>query len=116
MLRGDTKSDDGRLCAAQSVVSGTGEDAVRLQPEHFVIGERDDAFFRCIFDGENQDTLVAQLDDAVVGICGALESVRGLWKRAKHTEQSMEPISSVRKCSHRMPTACAFMRKTASVR
>lgn len=46
---------------------GLEKDAVRFQPEHFVIGERDDAFFRCIFDSENQDILVAQLDDAVVG-------------------------------------------------
>ena len=32
---------------------GLEKDAVRFQPEHFVIGERDDAFFRCIFDGED---------------------------------------------------------------
>ena len=42
-------------------------DAVRFQPEHFVHGERDGAFFNAIFESENQDILVAETDDRIVG-------------------------------------------------
>lgn len=42
-------------------------DAVRFQPEHFVHGERDGAFFGAIFESENQDILVAETDDGIVG-------------------------------------------------
>lgn len=44
-----------------------GRDGVRYQPEHFVNGYRDDAFFEGIFAGENQDILVAEEDSRVVG-------------------------------------------------
>ncbi len=43
------------------------QDGVRYQPEHFVIGHRDDEFFEKIFDSENQDILVAEIDSKVVG-------------------------------------------------
>ena len=43
------------------------QDAVKYQPEHFVIGYRDDAFFENIFKSENQDILVAEIDSKVVG-------------------------------------------------
>ena len=42
-------------------------DAVRFQPEHFVHGERDSAFFGAIFRSENQDIIVAETDDRIVG-------------------------------------------------
>ena len=37
------------------------EDAVRYQPEHFMIGERTDEFFQYIFDSDNQDIIVADI-------------------------------------------------------
>lgn len=43
------------------------EDGVRYQPEHFVIGERTDEFFKNIFDSDNQDILVADIDGEAVG-------------------------------------------------
>lgn len=43
------------------------QDAVKYQPEHFVIGYRDDAFFENIFNNENQDILVVEIDSKVVG-------------------------------------------------
>lgn len=43
------------------------EDGVRYQPEHFVIGERTDEFFQSVFDGENQDILVADIDGEALG-------------------------------------------------
>ena len=43
------------------------EDGVRYQPEHFVIGERTDEFFQNIFDSDNQDILVADIDGEAVG-------------------------------------------------
>ena len=42
-------------------------DGVRFQPEHFVIGFRDDTFFKNIFESEHQDILVADIDGKVVG-------------------------------------------------
>ncbi len=42
-------------------------DAVIFQPEHFIHGDRDEAFFDTIFNSENQDILVAEQDDNVVG-------------------------------------------------
>lgn len=42
-------------------------DAVTFQPEHFVHGDRDEAFFDSIFNSENQDILVAEEDDNIVG-------------------------------------------------
>ena len=43
------------------------QDAVKYQPEHFVIGYRDNDFFEKIFNSENQDILVAETDSKVVG-------------------------------------------------
>lgn len=43
------------------------QDAVKYQPEHFVIGYRDDKFFEKILESENQDILVAEIDSKVVG-------------------------------------------------
>lgn len=43
------------------------QDAVKYQPEHFVIGYRDDEFFEKIFKSENQDILVAEIESKVVG-------------------------------------------------
>lgn len=42
-------------------------DGVKYQPEHFVIGYREDSFFESIFTSENQDILVAEIDSKVVG-------------------------------------------------
>ena len=43
------------------------QDGVKYQPEHFVIGYRDDEFFEKIFKSENQDILVAEIESKVVG-------------------------------------------------
>ena len=42
-------------------------DAVKYQPEHFVVGYRNDDFFNSIFESSNQDILVAEIDGTVVG-------------------------------------------------
>lgn len=42
-------------------------DAVKYQPEHFVMGYRDDDFFKSIFESGNQDILVAEVDGTVIG-------------------------------------------------
>ena len=43
------------------------EDGVKYQPEHFVIGERTDEFFRNIYDSDSQDILVADIDGEAIG-------------------------------------------------
>ncbi len=43
------------------------QDAVKYQPEHFVLGYRDDEFFSNIIKSENQEILVAEIDCKVVG-------------------------------------------------
>ncbi|MBP5438045.1 MAG: GNAT family N-acetyltransferase [Treponema sp.] len=43
------------------------KDAVKFQPEHFVIGNRDESFFEGIIKSENQDILLAEVDGQVVG-------------------------------------------------
>lgn len=43
------------------------QDGVKYQPEHFVIGYRDDDFFEKIFNRENEDILVAEIESKVVG-------------------------------------------------
>lgn len=43
------------------------KDGVRYQPEHFVIGERTDDFFRGIFESSSQDILVADEEGTVTG-------------------------------------------------
>lgn len=42
-------------------------DGVKYQPEHFIIGYRDDDFFNSIFENDNQDILVADIDGTVIG-------------------------------------------------
>jgi len=42
-------------------------DAVKYQPQHFVVGFRSDDFFQAIFESSNQDILVAEIDETVVG-------------------------------------------------
>ncbi len=42
-------------------------DGVKYQPEHFVIGFRSDDFFHAIFESDNQDLLVADVDGTVAG-------------------------------------------------
>ena len=43
------------------------EDGVRYQPEHFVIGERTTEFFQTIFDSDNQEILVADIEGKAIG-------------------------------------------------
>ena len=43
------------------------KDAVRFQPEHFVLSVRGDDFFENIFEKENQDILVAEKNGQVIG-------------------------------------------------
>ena len=38
------------------------EDGVRYQPEHFVIGERTDEFFKNIFDSDKCDIVITSED------------------------------------------------------
>ncbi|MDE7415130.1 MAG: GNAT family N-acetyltransferase [Lachnospiraceae bacterium] len=42
-------------------------DGVKYQPEHFTIGYRSDDFFHSIFENDDQDILVADLDGTVIG-------------------------------------------------
>ncbi len=42
-------------------------DGVKYQPEHFIIGYRSDEFFNLIFENDNQDILVADIDGTVIG-------------------------------------------------
>lgn len=43
------------------------KDGVKYQPEHFVVGYREDTFFKSIFESGNQDILVAEMNGTVVG-------------------------------------------------
>ena len=45
------------------------KDGVMYQPEHFVIGYRDDDFFKDIFASDTQDILVAECESGIVGLC-----------------------------------------------
>ena len=42
-------------------------DGVRYQPEHFTMGYRSDEFFYSIFENDNQDILVADVDGTAIG-------------------------------------------------
>lgn len=55
------------LPALRNLYLALEEDGVRYQPEHFVIGERTDEFFRNIFDSDSQDILVADIDGEAIG-------------------------------------------------
>lgn len=45
------------------------KDGVMYQPEHFVIGYRDDSFFKNIFESDTQDILVAECESGIAGLC-----------------------------------------------
>ena len=64
LIRKATTDD---LKALRELYLALEEDGVRYQPEHFVIGERTDEFFQSVFDGENQDILVADIDGEALG-------------------------------------------------
>ena len=64
LIRKATTDD---LKALRELYLALEEDGVRYQPEHFVIGERTDDFFQSVFDGENQDILVADIDGEAIG-------------------------------------------------
>ena len=64
LIRKATTDD---LKALRELYLAVEEDGVRYQPEHFVIGERPDEFFQSVFDGENQDILVADIDGEAIG-------------------------------------------------
>lgn len=55
------------LPALRALYLALEEDGVKYQPEHFVIGERTDEFFRNIFDSDSQDILVADIDGEAIG-------------------------------------------------
>jgi Acetyltransferases len=61
------KANKNDLSALRKLYLALEEDGVRYQPEHFVIGERTDVFFESIFNSENQDILVADIDGEAVG-------------------------------------------------
>ena len=64
IIRIATKEDIKDL---QSLYYELENDAVTFQPEHFVHGERNEEFFSIIFNSENQDILVAEQDNKIVG-------------------------------------------------
>ena len=64
LIRKATTDD---LKALRELYLALEEDGVRYQPEHFLIGERTDEFFQSVFDGENQDILVADIDGEALG-------------------------------------------------
>lgn len=43
------------------------EDAVRYQPEHFIIGFREDSYFADIINSSNQDILIVEDENKIVG-------------------------------------------------
>ena len=64
LIRKATNNDIGAL---RELYLALEEDGVRYQPEHFVIGERTTDFFQSIFDSDNQDILVADIDGKAIG-------------------------------------------------
>ena len=64
IIRIATKEDIKDL---QSLYYELENDAVTFQSEHFVHGERNEEFFSIIFNSENQDILVAEQDNKIVG-------------------------------------------------
>ena len=61
------KADTDDIPALREMYRELEEDAVSYQPEHFVLGYRDDKFFRNIFESETQDILVAETEGRIVG-------------------------------------------------
>ena len=64
LIRKATMND---LSSLRGLYLALEEDGVKYQPEHFVIGERTDEFFKYIFDSETQDILVADIDGEAIG-------------------------------------------------
>ena len=63
-IRKATNDDIGAL---RELYLSLEEDGVRYQPEHFVIGERTTEFFQTIFDSDNQEILVADIEGKAIG-------------------------------------------------
>ena len=63
-IRKATNDDIGAL---RELYLALEEDGVRYQPEHFVIGERTTEFFQTIFDSDNQEILVADIEGKTIG-------------------------------------------------
>jgi len=64
LIRKATMDDIGTL---RTLYLELEKDAVRYQPEHFILGYRNDDFFEKIFNSENQDILVAETESKIVG-------------------------------------------------
>ena len=64
LIRKATNNDIGTL---RELYLALEEDGVRYQPEHFVIGERTTEFFQTIFDSDNQEILVADIEGKAIG-------------------------------------------------
>ena len=64
LIRKATNDDIGAL---RELYLALEVDGVKYQPEHFVIGERTADFFQSIFDSDNQDILVADIDGISIG-------------------------------------------------
>lgn len=64
LIRKATNNDIGAL---RELYLALEEDGVRYQPEHFVIGERTTEFFQTIFDSDNQEILVADIEGKAIG-------------------------------------------------
>ena len=45
------------------------------QPEHFVVGYRDDDFFKNIFESNRQEILVAECEPGIVGFCEMMKTL-----------------------------------------
>ena len=60
-------ADRNDIKALQTLYFELENDAVQFQPEHFVHGNRDEAFFSMIFDSDDQDIIVAEQDGKIVG-------------------------------------------------
>lgn len=61
------KADEADIEALKILYRELESDAVRFQPEHFVMGNRDADFFNAVFKSDNQDILVVEMDGKVVG-------------------------------------------------
>jgi ribosomal protein S18 acetylase RimI-like enzyme len=64
LIRKATNND---IVALRELYMVLEEDGVRYQPEHFVVGERTEEFFKTVFGSDNQDILVADIDGKIVG-------------------------------------------------
>ena len=69
IIRKATNED---ISALRALYLALEKDGVRYQPEHFVIGERTNEFFQSVFNGDNQDILVADINGETVGFAHVL--------------------------------------------